>query len=140
MGLNLSAGIIVSALLFSSVPAMAQNQREERRSETRALFLAAQDERFVRLDADGDGVVSAAEMQTLADDSGAGGGARWGRGGGGFRGLSRADTNGDGSITKAEHQANLSQRFDRLDEDGDGVITPEERRASWNGRRSGSGK
>lgn len=73
MGLNLSAGIIVSALLFSSVPAMAQNQREERRSETRALFLAAQDERFVRLDADGDGVVSAAEMKTLADDSGAGG-------------------------------------------------------------------
>lgn len=41
-------------------------------------------------------------------------------------GMMRADTNGDGKISRAEADAQASQRFDRLDVNHDGFLTPDE--------------
>ena len=55
------------------------------------------------------------------------GGRGEGRGGGG---MMRADTNGDGIVTRAEAIAEADQRFARMDTDGDGQITAAEMQAS----------
>ena len=41
---------------------------------------------------------------------------------------SQADANGDGRISRAEHQAAAEKKFDSLDANNDGVLTSEERR------------
>lgn len=69
-------------------------------------------ERFRRADADGDGVVDAAEMDAA------------GRGG---RRMTRSDADGDGRITEAEARAAAAAMFDRLDQNGDGRVTEDER-------------
>lgn len=45
------------------------------------------------------------------------------RGGGA---IMRADTNGDGVVTRAEALAQAGERFDRMDLNGDGKLTPDE--------------
>lgn len=40
--------------------------------------------------------------------------------------IRRADTNGDGVITRAEYIAAVDARFARMDRNGDGVLTPDE--------------
>ncbi|RZJ90943.1 MAG: hypothetical protein EON88_17975 [Brevundimonas sp.] len=82
------------------------------------------EERFARLDADQDGVVTAAELE--ASD---------GRGG---RMLARADADGDGRITRAEARASTADRFRRMDANADGVIGEDER-PQWGGRRGRGG-
>ncbi|WP_242140586.1 MULTISPECIES: EF-hand domain-containing protein [unclassified Sphingomonas] len=47
-------------------------------------------------------------------------------GGGPMAGMMRADTNGDGKISRAEADAQASQRFDRLDLNHDGFLTADE--------------
>ena len=47
-----------------------------------------------------------------------------GRGGGGM--MMRADTDGDGMISRAEFMAQADARFARMDKNGDGVITADE--------------
>lgn len=47
-------------------------------------------------------------------------------GGGGWRGMMRADTNGDGMISKDEAMAQSAERFAALDTNQDGVLTPDE--------------
>lgn len=42
-------------------------------------------------------------------------------------GLARADTNGDGMISKAEATARASARFDAMDKNKDGFLTADER-------------
>ncbi|WP_353204227.1 EF-hand domain-containing protein [Sphingomonas sp.] len=46
---------------------------------------------------------------------------------GGGMGMMRADTNGDGMISRAEATAQANARFDRMDANKDGTLTADER-------------
>ena len=48
----------------------------------------------------------------------------------------RADTNGDGSVSKAEFDAAHMAMFDKADANGDGTVTNEERRAAFKEMRA----
>ncbi len=96
---------------------------------------------FDRMDANGDGVVTAAEMDAqqaeliaAADANGDGGVSKeemrsyrktkreeW-------RAQNNPDANGDGVVDRIEFQAAADKRFDRMDKDGDGVLSEDERR------------
>jgi EF-hand domain pair/EF hand len=55
----------------------------------------------------------------------------------------RADTDGDGSLSRSECERNLprlAMKFDRIDRDGDGRLTREELKAWFDGRRAARGK
>lgn len=47
----------------------------------------------------------------------------------------KADTNHDGTITRAEFDAAVKARFDAADTNHDGKLTPQERRAAWMAER-----
>lgn len=47
---------------------------------------------------------------------------------GGGMGMMRADTNGDGAISRAEATAQANARFDRMDTNKDGTLTADERK------------
>ena len=81
---------------------------------TLAEMQARSERGFARLDADGDGMVTTAE---LGD----------GEGGRGARMLERADADNDGRITRAEVRDSAAARFRQMDSNGDGKITEEER-------------
>ena len=70
-------------------------------------------------DADGDGVISQAEVLTHAKER-----------------FDRKDTNGDGSISWEEVETSAMERFQRKDRNGDGSLSPDEMRP---GRRGGQG-
>ena len=106
--------------------------------------------RFAEADANGDGLLSFAEMQdareerraTRQERRGDRMGRRGGRRGGGEmrqRMMSRADSDGDGAISRAEMTAAALARFDRMDADDNGVVTAEERRAQRGERRGRRG-
>ena len=89
---------------------------------TRAEFDAARGARFSQLDTDHNGVLSASERP------------RWG--GGPSRPATpgsphhmQADANGDGSVTRAEYDAETTRMFQHADANGDGVITHAELQA-----------
>ena len=95
---------------------------------TRDEFLARPIERFNQLDADNDGVISAAERPQ--------------RGERGERRERRADrpnpdANDDGSISRAEFAAMGAAMFERLDANDDGRVTQDEARAGRGHRRGG---
>lgn len=128
---------------------------------------ARRDQRFAKLDTDGNGAISRAEFDAAAsklhdrfaarkqdadgqDATGHKFGARQASWGGhrGMRGHAgglammgkRADTNGDGAISKDEFRSTALAMFDRADANGDGTVTPEERqqlRAAHRGPRQG---
>jgi Ca2+-binding EF-hand superfamily protein len=55
----------------------------------------------------------------------------------------RADTDGDGSLSRAECERSLprlAMKFDRIDRDGDGRLTRDELQAWFDGRRAVRGK
>lgn len=99
-------------------------------------------DRFEKLDANDDGIVTAAEMDAQQADLLAAADAN---GDGGiseeeFRAHRKAkrkewreknnpDTNGDGLVDRVEFIAAAEKRFDRLDKDGNGVISEDERRS-----------
>ena len=115
-------------------------------------------ERFKKLDTDGSGEVSLAEMTAARDarqakraermsmraETGQGApggreGGKWrgkrgGHGGGhgmGMRGgMMRMDANKDGAITLAELEAGALERFQRQDTNNDGQVTKAEREAA----------
>lgn len=58
-------------------------------------------------------------------------------GGGGWM---RADTNGDGVVTRAEVVAEAEARFAAMDTNKDGKVTPEERNAARAAMRDGGGQ
>lgn len=133
---------------------------------TRAQMLASVNTRFDGIDTNKDGVIDAAEMEAakaamqqrrakwrearaaraetagtdankpaMRERRGKRMGADGQRGQRGM-GLARLDTNGDGTISRAEFAAPAMQRFDRADADGDGVVTPAERAAMREARKA----
>ena len=112
----------------------AREKREaemaQRRAERQAMM-------FERLDTDGSGGLSQAELETAkalrAEARGDRRGPRMGRLGGGegpMRMLRRADTNNDQAISREEFDAMIEARFAKLDTDGSGTITEAEREAA----------
>lgn len=73
------------------------------------------------MDTDGDGAVTEAEMRAAIEARIAARVAKR---------FARLDSDGDGRIGEAEFAARDAERFDRLDGNGDGVVTREEIRAA----------
>lgn len=98
--------------------------------EAKAAFPKLTQERFNKLDRNGDGVLSLA-------DKGQGAGAAAGRAEK-LQRLRAADTNGDGQVTFDEAKAafpNLTQeRFAKLDRNGDGVLSLADMRQAARGK------
>lgn len=98
---------------------------------THAEMQTARGEMFVRLDADADGYLRADELAldglgAAAGVGGAGGGGRFaGRRGGGDP-MARFDSNGDGVVSAAEFRASEPAWFNRADANGDGAVTVSE--------------
>ena len=86
---------------------------------SQAEFTAMMDQRFTRMDKNGDGFITADELGDMA-----------GRGPGG--GVMAADTDHDGKVSHAEFTALAAARFTKLDANGDGQITPDEMSAPRN--------
>jgi EF hand len=87
-----------------------------------AFIKAENDAMLGRLDADGDGRISKAEMKPVADRAPEGS-DREGRL---ERMWARSDLNGDGFIDRAELDAGAKQRFERRDANKDGWLTGDE--------------
>lgn len=68
----------------------------------------------------------ASAQQPSATPQPRGGDRMAGRMAGPMAGMARADANMDGKISRAEADAQASQRFDRLDLNHDGFLTPDE--------------
>jgi len=86
---------------------------------SREEFTAVMDQRFARLDKNGDGFITADEVSDMPA-----------RGPGG--GVMAADADHDGKVSHAEFTALATARFARLDTNGDGQITPDEMSAPRN--------
>ncbi|MEM7568317.1 MAG: hypothetical protein AAF337_00840 [Pseudomonadota bacterium] len=107
-------------------------------------FAKRGDDRFARMDADGDGLVTAEEREAAKAAAKAefserkGKGKRGGkmRGPGGEARLERIDTDKDGNISLAEHNAAQEQHFAALDADGSGAVTSAEFIAEMEKRRA----
>jgi len=84
---------------------------------SQAEFTAMMDQRFARLDKNGDGFITADELGDMA-----------GRGPGG--GVMAADADHDGKVSHAEYNAQAAARFARFDANHDGQITPDEMNAA----------
>ena len=115
---------------------------------TRAEALARADAQFARMDADGDGILTAAERDAARDAMRDRRQARMdarrdarGEPGGEPRGSAPGPRGNDGIVTRAEFQDRAAQRFDRMDANRDGRIDPAERpdrRAMRHARRGGA--
>lgn len=81
--------------------------------QTPAQFQSRIADGFAGLDADGDGVVTAAELNDAS-------------GGMAAPMLARLDADGDGKVTRDEMAAGAERMFKRMDANGDGVIAPDE--------------
>lgn len=110
-----------------------------------ARMEARGERRFERLDADKNGSISRAEWDAGIDARAERREARGHHGGRHHARMMRAgfharmaDTNKDGTVTKAEAQAAALAMFDRVDTNKDGTITAAEREAAhaaWKARR-----
>ena len=128
LGLSLLAATAVHA---QSGPGMRGPDADGDGVITAAEYEASVLQRFERLDANKDGVIDAAEIEALkqriAEREGQGGP------GGGFGGrmltqLQAQDADKDGKITKEEALAAGRAQFAALDKNGDGKLTTEELR------------
>ena len=97
-------------------------------SKSEAAALPRLAERFDRIDANRDGQVSFEELKASRASH---------RGGHGKHMLKRADTDGDGKVSKAEALAAAAAHFDRADANKDGFITVEELKGARHGHRGG---
>lgn len=119
------AGATLATILLS-VSAIAQGPGGPPPGpQTRDQYLAAQKARFAGLDANGDGVVTKAEMSAAIEKRmGSAPPAQMIDGQ-----FARMDTDGDGKATAAEADAAAAARFTALDTDKNGTLTPEEQAA-----------
>ncbi len=142
IGAMLTAGV---AIAMQTAPATPPKQ-----PVSKAQMLARADARFDRMDTNKDGQLSADERKAGAEAARAAMAERKGgemadfmpgrgRGGMGERMMGRADTNGDGLISKAENRAMLEARFARMDADNDGSIEAGERGKKMGKRGEGRG-
>lgn len=143
---GMAGAVLGSALILATAPAQAQDApppggrdllaRADANGDgvvTKAELLADVDKRFARLDTDKDGKITAAEREAM------GGGMRGrmarrmmerrGGEGGMGRALERVDTNDDGIITLDEQRAAATQRFAYMDRNSDGKVDQAERDA-----------
>lgn len=129
---------------------VSQAEMDAMKAERMAMREARKAERFAMMDTDKSGGLSADEM---AKGRGMGHGERGEhaegghhgkrghhggmRGGGKGRGMmgKAIDTDGNGSISKAEFMAVATKRFDAQDSNKDGKVTAEERKAFRDARR-----
>ena len=99
---------------------------------TMAELQAQGDARFAARDTNGDGALSAAELQAAGAEHAAERAARM---------LERLDANGDGLLQQSELQARggdrMAQMFDRADANDDGAISEAEFAAAKERRREG---
>lgn len=102
-----------------------QGPRGPRGPQTLEQFQARIERGFAGLDADGDGVVTAGEL------NGASGGRAAPM-------LARLDADDDGKVIRAEMAAGAQRMFERMDTNGDGVISPDERPSFGRGGSGGS--
>ncbi|WGM40165.1 EF-hand domain-containing protein [Caulobacter sp. NIBR1757] len=106
-----------------------------------AEFKTSRTAQMLRMDTNGDGKVSKAEFQTgmaarKARAEGKGKEMK-GKGGDGSRMFGMLDSNGDGSLDKAELGKMAERRFGRMDADGDGVLSAAERQSAGQGMMGG---
>lgn len=91
-------------------------------------------ERFTRLDTDGNGSLSLEEFtagREMRGKRGEGMRDHHGKRGQGMHMMGKmADTNNDGTITRAEFDAGVQAHFAKMDANGDGTVTVEERQAA----------
>ena len=98
---------------------------------TREEYLARPNQRFDRLDADHNGVISTAERQAIHDRRGSEHRGGDGHHGDGHRGdRPNADTNNDRQISRQEFSAMGASMFDRIDANHDARVTRDEAEAA----------
>jgi len=112
-----------------------QAAHEARRADMAERGEKRHDAMFARLDTDKSGTLSESEFAAMH-------GAREGRGkmegrmhgghgeGRGMHMLKMADSNGDGSVTRAEFDASVAAHFAKMDKDGSGSLSSEEHAAA----------
>lgn len=95
---------------------------------------------MMRADANKDGKLSKAELETgmtAMRKGGGGGGAGKGKGGGMMFGMMDADK--DGFLTRSEIEKMIERRFQRIDVNGDGALSSSEMAAMRGGQMGGGG-
>lgn len=98
-------------------PRAGKGRQAETEPMTLDQMLARAERGFDRADADSDGVVTTAELDTAAETLP------------GARNWARADRDADGRLTREEFRSVVAWRFQRMDADGDGVVSVAERQA-----------
>jgi hypothetical protein len=158
MTLILAAGVAAVALGAGAVAQQTAKRGNWGEPQTRSDAEAKAKAYFARVDADKDGMATAAEFEAARDakrderrdmafDAGADarmerrGEAKKERRGGGMRGQGnrfvKLDGDKSGGVSEAEMLGSVMKRFDASDANKDGTVTREERRAAMRAMRSG---
>ncbi len=118
--MSLWLGVLVSGTAWSQVPMDTDGDGGVSLAEFQARSAEVTEERFARLDSDGDGLLTSQELAAR-------------RGHREHRGFEpgEIDTDGDGAVSLSELQSvrpgMTEERFARMDSNGDGVISSDER-------------
>src|ERR1700761_1088146 len=104
---------------------MARSDTDGDGRVSKAEYLARADERFARMDKNGDGQLTPDEMaprREAAAPAGTDAAAPPAAGGMMSRMFERLDTNHDGKVSREEYRAMAAERFDRMDINHDGFL------------------
>lgn len=133
----MKSGITISAVLGSLllIPAVAMAGDDKAKMMdtnndgmvSSAEHAAGAKKMFTSMDANSDGNVTAAEMDARHAAKAAKGGDRMKMSS--AEKIKAIDTNGDGQLSAAEHEAGSAQMFAKMDTNGDGNLTAAEMKA-----------